>query len=192
MTITAVATTKNTIYGYISVPVFPEAQNRVFSYGLQTSVNADVQSVLPTSLERLQNWVVTWFLNANVTAETVNATKFKSALPKLDYGCIDFTWRGQVSESFYWNYASQRFPSLKFWLFADIPAFPSAYIPPDPISNGYLLALPEGGNFGYNCRYGDSFSVLTNNGLLTNASFICYYQAQLYAELAGPVSFGDI
>lgn len=192
MTVTAIYTQKTIIYGYVDVPIFPEAQNRVFSYGLQSAINADIQSVNPTSLENLQNWAVFWYLNAYVTAETVNATKFKSALPKLDYGCVDFTWRGQVSASFYWNFASQRFPTMTFWLFADIPAFPSAYIPPQPIRNGYLQALPGGNNVAFGSDYADTFSLLTNNGLLTNSRLICYYQSQLYTAPGEFASFGDI
>jgi hypothetical protein len=135
-------------------------------------------------------WNTSWFVNAYIPNVLANASKFKSAVAKFDLGILAHIYRGQCTSEFFLNYASQRLQSQLCWSPDSSALYPTAYIPPSPIT-GDLFVLSYGGNAGPSGNYADSCIIQLTNGSLDGCAFTAYYQATLQSAET-PISLGDI
>lgn len=189
MTITASTDGQYAIYGSVLLDLSDMTPLATKEFFPRTLINADLDTTpYPTESNA---WAIDWYLNLVTTGVIGNPSRFADALPKFNLGYATFTWRGQQSVSEFWNFASQRFPSMSMWTPTVNVSYPSPYVPPTPISEADLIGLGEESQ-PIDGHYGDGLYLNIVNADISMTTAWIYYQAGLVSTLSVPTSLGDL
>jgi len=192
MTITAATPDDYIIFGSFQLDLSEVLPLTTKRFSPRVGINADLNTTVAPPAENI--WLVNWYLNLNSGALASNPSRFVGSLPKFNLGYADFTWRGQLSSSNYWNYESQRFSTALMWTPTVDALYPSQYVQPTPVTGADLFRLAGNQIPPVDAIYADEVYLQWVNADPTLSNAWIYYQATFVVniETGAPLSLGDI
>lgn len=160
---------------------------------LQLNISEDLNNLLeaypyvpPGGFAYLRRY--RWFMHTYFNDISANATKFKSALPKLDYGQYNVTWQGVNTAEGFLNYASQEIATYYCWSAFDPPSFPGQVVDSPTVTGAEItnLSYAYGGEY---LQRGDTAYLQFSPFYNAEFQVRVYFEAEAYIS-AVPASFG--
>lgn len=188
MTITGINVYQDLVMGYITWNKDGVSNDNPNFFAAGELIIDDLSEIiLPPDYVNM--WLVNW--TAYFYADTIraNVSRYKSALPKYDLGCIDAFYKGAQTFSTYYNYLSQRTANFTFWGENIGIGYPSEFAPAE-ITTNTTLSFQNSGSNGDNCVATDLCFTLPGVEL-DNFSVNVFYLAGLYS-VGAPAQFSDI
>lgn len=94
--------------GLITYPSDRFSSNISAILDVAADIYADLGSiVVPGTPNPL--WSINWYLRLITHGTLSNPSKYNGAYSRIDYGVVDFSFRGEAIDGSYWNYSVQRF-----------------------------------------------------------------------------------
>jgi hypothetical protein len=175
--------------GVIEYPAGSFAANVSTTLDFGTAIASELTALNPGS-DPSAIWRVSAYLGINCSGTTDNAGKFKGAYTRLDYGVVDFSYRGRGTLGYYWNYASQRFPNFSLSSKYNSGDFPSTTTFPSEGTFGTIVPIGAGSD-GSDCRYATEVAILPISALASTISAFIYYFGQI-DEPENPIFTAEI
>lgn len=188
MTISAINPSNNEVFGYYETSI-PDINILEYT-NVSADVLTDLDTITPTGAVSWL-WRIAWSLYIEAPNIQGNPSKFLSALPRLNYGVIDFVSEGfEVTQEF-WNYSNQRYLPRLCWAQSSSQAYPQSFSPPNEFVDNAELNPLSTANLDTSILYGDGFYLVNFIAQTSSAKKTVYWQANAFPYV-GNASFGFI
>jgi len=189
MTITALGTDGYGAFGYVYLGAeeFVDTESTVI-YAIERIYPdlADIVAPYPDV-----TYYINWCFIIKAGRIDNNPNRFKGPYLKYNLGIVDFSFNGLGTQTCYWNFISQRFPTMSAWSVNGREGYPSFYEPPAYIDNASLETMGGEQNFGLPLNYATEFALQIDAATQADIQGVIYYQA-IGNDTRGTRSYGLI
>lgn len=178
MAIIANAGGYSSIVGIIPYPPSRFADNITTTIDVASDINTDLVDLVVTGIP-VPFWTLNWYLQLNCSGLVNNPAKFIGAYNRLNYGVVDYSYRGAAIGGEYWNYQCQRSENFTCRLQDRDFVFPTNYIAP-PVGTVPGIIPNSANNPIANTRLCSELGIRPISALAANVSAQIYYFAEAF------------